>query len=119
MMDDTIHKRYFIKLQLLSIVSGSHDASGSSKGYFGYKYYSRQHQNQAKNRITAECYFFANIDSRTGQVVYMIKVNSYKKRLWGLNSQVRDNSILTIGSYITIFNPLPILNRLGDEIPIL
>ena len=37
----------------------------------------------------------------------------------GRNSQVRDNGVLTIDSYIIVLNPLPILNRLVNEIPIL
>ena len=49
----------------------------------------------------------------------MVEGNSYNKRLWGRNSQGRENCVLTISSYITILNPLPILNKLGNEIPIL
>ena len=40
-------------------------------------------------------------------------------RLWGNNSQVRENGVLKIGSYINFLNPLSILNRLGNENPII
>ena len=49
----------------------------------------------------------------------MIERNISNERLLGRNYQVRYNGVFTIGSYITILNPLTILNRLGNEIPIL
>ena len=49
----------------------------------------------------------------------MTEGNIYNKRLWRRNDQVRENGVLTIGYYITVLNPLLILNRLGNEIPIL
>ena len=42
MMDDPRQKKSFVQLQLLCIVSGSHDVSGSRKGKSRYTYYSRQ-----------------------------------------------------------------------------
>ena len=39
----------FVRLQLLCIISGSHDASGFKKGQYGCTYYRRQHKNQATN----------------------------------------------------------------------
>ena len=48
----------------------------------------------------------------------MIEGNSSNKILWERNYKVRENGVLEIGSYITIFNPLSILNRLGNKIPI-
>ena len=109
----------FVKLQSFHIVSGSHDTYGSIKEKYGYTYYIPKLQNQAEDWNYIRVFLFCDIDSRTDQVVYMIKVNSPSERIWGLNSQLRDNSVLTIGSYITIFNPLHILNRLGNEIPII
>ena len=49
----------------------------------------------------------------------MVEGNSSNESFWGHNSKVRDNGVLKIGSYITILNPFPTLNRLGNEIPIL
>ena len=55
----------------------------------------------------------------TDQVAYIIKGNSSNERLWGVNSLVRDNVVFTISAYITILHPFHILNRLGNETPIL
>ena len=48
MMDYPRQKIHFVKLQLICIVSGSHDAFRSSKVQSGYIHYIRQHQNQEK-----------------------------------------------------------------------
>ena len=119
MMDDPRQKISLVKLQLLCIVSGSRDAYGSSKGQYGYTYYSRQRHNQAKNTNFSIMFLFHEIDSRIGQVVYMIERKSSNERLWGRNYQVCYNGVLTIGTYITILNHFPILNRLVNEITIL
>ena len=49
----------------------------------------------------------------------MVEGKSSNEGIWGLNNQVRDNGVLTIGYYITICNPFPILNRLENKIPII
>ena len=64
-------------------------------------------------------FLFREIYSRTGQVVYIIEGKSSNERLWGRNYQVCYNGVLTIGTYITILNHFPILNRLVNEITIL
>ena len=63
-------------------------------------------------------FLFREVNSRISQVVYMIEGNSSNKILWERNYKVRENGVLEIGSYITIFNPLYILNRLGNKSPI-
>ena len=67
------------------------------------------------NRI----FLFRGVESSIGQVVYMVEGKSSNEEIWGLNNQVRDNGVLTIGYYITICNPFPILNRLENKIPII
>ena len=54
-----------------------------------------------------------------GQAIYMVEGNSSNESFWGQNSKLRDNGVLKIGSYITILNPLPILKRLVNKIPII
>ena len=112
MMNDPRQKISFVKLNLICIVSGYHDASG-------YTYYSRRRQNQVEESNYIIIFLFCEIGSSTGQVVYIIEVKSSKKSIWGRNYHVRDNIIFTIDSYITAFNPFPILNRLVNDIPIL
>ena len=119
MMDDPRQKISFVKFQLLCTVSGYHDASGSIKGQYGYKYYSCQRQNQAKNPNYRKMLLFSDIDSKTGQMVYTIEGNISNERLWVSNSQICDNGVFTIGSYIKILYSFSIINRLGKEIPIL
>ena len=116
-MDFPRQKISFVELQLLHIISWSHDAYGSVKGQSGYTYYSPQFQNQEKSNYSI-MFLFWKFDSSIVQMVCMIEGKSYNKRLWGRNSQVHDNGVLTIGSYITVLNPLLIPNRLGNEIPI-
>ena len=78
----------FVKLHLLSIVSWYHDAYGPIKGQYGYTYYSRQSQNQAKNSNYRRILMFREIDYSNGQMVYMIEGKSSNQRVWGRNSQV-------------------------------
>ena len=49
----------------------------------------------------------------------MVEGEIFNKRLWEHNSQLRENGVFTIGSYTTVLNPLPILNRSRNETSIL
>ena len=71
-MGDPRQKIYIIKLQLLCIISLSHDAFGSIKGQSRYIYYRHQCQNQAKNSKYSRMFRFCAVNSRTGQVIYII-----------------------------------------------
>ena len=57
-MDYPRQKRHFGKLQLICIVSGSHDAFRSSKVQSGYIHYIRQHQNQEKKSSYSRMFLF-------------------------------------------------------------
>ena len=73
MMDDPSQKKSSIKLQLLPLVSGSHDASGSSNGQSGYTYYSCQCHFQAKNRITTGHSFLVRLISGLARWFSLLK----------------------------------------------
>lgn len=44
---------------------------------------------------------------------------SFNDKLWSRFPLLRDNGVVTIGTYITIFNPLPITTMFCNEIPII
>ena len=93
-MDYLRQKISFVELQLLHIIYGCHDAYGSVKGQTGYTYYSPQCQNQEKSNYRI-MFLFWEVDSSIVQMVCMIEGKSSNKRLWGRNSQLHDNGVLT------------------------
>ena len=49
----------------------------------------------------------------------MIEGIGLNDRLLGCDSQCRDDGTITIGTFLTLINPKPITNFLGNEIPIM
>ena len=117
MSDDCAQIKTFINLQLLQIVSGAND--GGNRGSSNYTYFSKHRRDKSTSATYSRMFLFREIDSNMGQVVYMIEGRSLNERLWIQNPQLHDNGMITIGTSLSILNPIPIQNQLGNEIPIL
>ena len=112
MQDNFSQKKKAICLQLPRMVLGAND--GSNRGNSNFTYYSK-HPTAKYSRM----FLFCKVESKAGLVVCMIKWFRLNEKLWVQNPQLRDNRVITIGTFIAILNPLPIQNQLGHKIIIL
>ena len=64
-------------------------------------------------------FLFRELDSAIGQVVYMIESSGHNGRLWVRNVELRDNETITIGTCVAVIRLCPIVNQLGNEVPLL
>ena len=113
--DEPRQKKTKIVLQLIRIVSGSSD----NRSHGSFTYYKRAQKDRSMNATYSRMFLFREVKSGIGQVVYIIEGKYLNERLWIRNPQLRDNGTITIGTYIAVINPEPIVNMLGNEIPLL
>lgn len=104
-------------LQLIHIVSGSNNGQNNTSTYQSYF-----NKNKNKKDMTGSQFYrlflFRDLLSLDGKVVYMVEGKSMNDKLWTRYPLLRDNGVLTIGTYIAIINPHPINQWFCNEIPI-
>ena len=105
-------------LQLLRIVSGANTMQ-SNNATSSFQYFNRQKKNQVIVSQYYRLFLFRDMASKSGQVVYIIEGKCMNDQLWYKNTILCDSGAITIGTIIAIFNPWPVKNMLGNEIPIL
>ena len=104
-------------LQLIRIVSGSSVGQNTFSNYKSY-----YNKNKKEGSSTSQYYrlfLFRDLGSVDGKVLYIVESKCMNEKLWGRFPTLRDNGVLTIGSYVGIMNPQPITQRFCNEIPIL
>lgn len=116
LMDTNVsQKKTYVRLQLLHIVSGSSMGSNTTN----FNYYNRQKRDRQNTSTYQRMFLFRELDSKIGQVVYMIKSSGQNDRLWVRNAELCDNGIITIGTCVAVIRPCPIVNQLCNEVPLL
>ena len=110
-------KKAVMYLQLIRIVSGSQNGQNNMTAY--QSYYKKNNKTISSNSHYFRLFLFRDVASTSGEVVYMIEGKQMNDKLWARNPLLRDNGVLTVGSYIIVFNPLPITTRFCNEIPLL
>ena len=110
-------KKTYIRLQLLRVVSGS--TSGTNNGSTSFSYFNRQRRDRQNTSTYQRMFLFREVDSTIGQVVYMIESSGLNDRLWVRNAENRDNGRISIGCCVAVIRPCPIVNQLGNEVPLL
>ena len=116
MEDKPERKRAIMYLQLIRVVSGSNGQNNMST----YQSYFKKNKN---NGPQASHYFrlllFRDVTSSDGHVVYMVEGKRMNDQLWSKFPLLRDNGVVTIGSYISVMNPNPITTMFCNEIPLI
>ncbi len=110
-------KKAVMYLQLIRIVSGSQNGQNNMTAY--QSYYKKNNKTISSNSHYFRLFLFRDVASTSGEVVYMIEGKQMNDKLWARNPLLRDNGVLSVGSYIIVFNPLPITTRFCNEIPLL
>ena len=105
-------------LQLLKIKAGK---TQNNKSQFTYGSYNRKLQKNNGEKKYSRIYTFRVLDSSKGQMVNIIESNQVinSNMYWRKSSQYRDNGVVTMGTCIAVYNPLPIVNMLERDSPIL
>ena len=117
MTENPERKRAIMDLQLIRIVSGSNCGQTNATSYQSF-----YKKNKKEGSMTSQFYIlllFRDVSSKEGQVVYIIENNNQNDKLWNKYTLLRDNGVVTIGTYITILNPLPITNWFYNQIPMI
>ena len=116
MEDDCNTQRSILHLQLIRIVSGSNSGQNNTSAFQSYL-----RKNKKEEGSTMSNYFrlflFRDVNSKKGDVVYMVEAKCTNERLWLRNTSFRDNGTITIGTYIAVINPRPITTKLINDIP--
>ena len=109
-------KRSVMYLQLLRVVSGSSN-NGQSNTSVYQSYFRKNKREMSREAHFIRLFLFRDVSSKDGQVVYIVENKNLNDKLWNRFAILRDNGVVTIGSYITILNPLPITNFFYNEVP--
>lgn len=104
--------RTILHAQLIRIVSASNDNSKSQS----YSYYQRGSSKNNKTGTYTRMFLFRQHESP--DVFYIIE-NEEARNLWTRSPELRDSGALTIGTFITIVNPEPIVKLIGNDAPII
>lgn len=117
MSDNPECKKGIMYLQLIRIVSGSNNGQNNSSVFQSY-----YKKNKKENSLSSQYYrllLFRDISCKKGQVVYIVEGRHVNDHLWLRYPLLRDNGVVTIGTYIAIINPLPITTMFCNEIPMI
>ena len=106
--------KIYLDAQLIRIVSATsnNDTNGSMSNY---SYYQRGKRNQRSSAQYTRMFLLREYE--TSDVFYIIEDRNNNKNIW-LRGNHRDNGNVTIGTYVTIINPQPIRNIIGNDTPI-
>ena len=115
--DKPQRKKAVMYLQLIRIVSGSTTVQNNSSVY--QSYYKKNKKDGSLSSHYYRLMLFCDVTSKIGQVVYIVEGKSVNDRLWSRFPLLRDNGVVSIGTYITIINPLPITKMFCNEIPMI
>ena len=118
MGDDPTRKKSILYLQLIHIVSGSNSGQQNMTAYQSYFKKNNKKEASASSHYY-RLFLFRDVSSKNGQVVYMVEGKGRNDNLWKRNPMLRDNGVVTIGTYICVINPLPITSTWCNEIPML
>ena len=116
MSDSPEQKKAIMYLQLIRIVSGSNNGQNNSSAY--QSYFKKKKENSLSSHYF-RLLLFRDVTSKDGQVVYIVEGKNVNDKLWARYPLLRDNGVVSIGTYITIFNPLPITTMFCNEIPMI
>ncbi len=108
-------KKSVLFLQLIRIVSGSN----SGQTMTSYQSYLKKNKEASASSHYYRLFLFRDASSKDGQVVYMVEGKNRNDKLWTRNPMRRDDGTVTIGTYICVMNPHPILSTWCNEIPII
>ena len=117
MSDNPERKRAVMYLQLIRIVSGSSNGMTNASTY--QSFYKKNKKEGSLSSQYYRLFLFRDVTSTDGQVVYIVEGKNMNDKLWARYPLLRDNGVVTIGTYITILNPLPITMKFCNEIPII
>lgn len=109
-------KNSIMYLQLLRIVSGSSNNGQSSTSVY-QSYFRKSRKEVGRDAYFIRLFLFRDVSSNDGHVLYIVENKNLNDKIWNRFSILRDNGVVTIGSYITIFNPQPISNFFYNEVP--
>ena len=104
-------------LQLIHVVSGS--SAGQNNGSTYQSYYKKKNKDLSSSSQYYRLLLFRDLISLDGKVVYIVEGKHMNDKLWGRFPLLRDNGVVTIGTYIGVINPMPITQWFCNEIPIL
>ena len=117
LQDEPQQKKTVMYLQLLRIISGSNNNDQSKMSLF-QSYYKKNKKDTSMSSSYYRLFLFRDVLSTDGRVLYIVEGNSMNDKLWSRYPLLRDNGVVSVGTYITILNPLPITSRFCNEIPI-
>lgn len=104
------------KLELMLIRVVTRKRKEELKKFGGYaRIYDRKNNTGTEANFN-RLFLFWDINSPTGEVVYLFEGNGENEILW--TNEYRDNGVISIGTIITLVRPKPISGYLGNEIPI-
>ena len=117
LQDEPQQKKTVMYLQLLLIISGSNSNDQSKISLF-QSYYKKNKKDSSISSSYYSLFLFRDVLSIDGNVLYIVEGNSMNDKLWSRYPLLRDNGVVSVGTYISILNPLPITSRFCNEIPI-
>ena len=117
MLESPERKCCIMYLQLIHIVSGSSTGQNNASTY--QSYYKKNKKEVSSASQYYRLFLFRDLISPDGKVVYIVEGKHMNDKLWARYPLLRDNGVLTIGTYIGVINPMPINQWFCNEIPII
>lgn len=116
MAENPERKKAVMYIQLIHIVYGSNNSQNNMTSYQSY------YKNNKKETSSSHYYrllLFRDVSCKSGRVVYVVEGGNMNDMIWNIFPQLRDNGVVSIGSYICVINPLPITKFFSNDIHIL
>ena len=113
--EDPPLRNTIIFLVLLRVVATNQN---SDNNFYSVKSFKKKNYNESKCAYT-RLFLCMDLNSPTGQTVYIGEGRGIGMNLWSRIASVRDNGISGVGSIFALHSPRPITKMLANEIPIL
>ena len=113
--EDPPLRNTIIFLVLLRVVATNQN---SDTTYYSVKSFKKKSYSDSKCAYT-RLFLCMDVNSPTGQTVYIGEGRGIGMNLWSRIASVRDNGVAGVGSILALNSPKPITKMLANEIPIL
>lgn len=121
LMDESVEEKNldtnFIDVQVLRVIAPNSNMGTNSAFMYGNRNRNRNSQNQVHYSRLILLRVFSNTES--DRLCYLMETRNTNTCLWDRNVELRDNGVVTMGTYIRVLAPKPIKSLMSGDIPML